>query len=378
MSCDVTPLQVRQDPPAPPGAARRFAATVLRLDRLAEDVTGLALSPTGNSTFLYRPGQYLSVLLADGYRRSFSMASACGVDRPIELHIRRRMGGRFSDTALAALKIGDSLSFEGPFGHVDWRKGAGPVILMGTGTGLAPLKALLEHGLGEGGQRQIHLYWGGRAPADLYLSAQLRKLAAEHARFRFNPLVSGPHPAWVGRRCYVQDAVAEDFPDLHGAQIYACGSGAMIKAARTRLAQLPGFHDDRFLSDAFEPAEPAACSAELQSVRLSLSTRGTLRYLRARPGTTLLSALRVAGAPIPSVCGGNAACGTCKITVAEVWRERLPVPKRTEQRLLDHLERTGPGDRLACQIQLTRETDGLAVSLVPEVMAPEPVAPESA
>jgi CDP-4-dehydro-6-deoxyglucose reductase, E3 len=360
----MTQFQVRQDPAAAPGAARRFAAKILRLDRLAEDVTGLVLAPTGNSRFLYRPGQYLSVLLADGERRSFSMASACGVNRPIELHIRRRVGGRFSDTGLAALKIGDNLTFEGPFGHVDWREGPGPVILMGTGTGLAPLKALLEHGLATGGQRQIHLYWGGRAPLDLYLKAHLQKLAQQHARFSFNPLVSRPHPSWVGRRSYVQDAVAEDFPDLYDAQIYACGSGAMINAARERLAKLPGFHADRFLSDAFEPAVPVVCRPGLPSVRLWVNTQGTIRSVRACHGATVLSALQVAGAPILSVCGGNSSCGTCKITVVEAWRDRLPKPGRTEQRLLANLEDVGPGDRLACQVRLTQETDGLAIRLV--------------
>jgi CDP-4-dehydro-6-deoxyglucose reductase, E3 len=341
----------------------RFEATVVRLDRLANDVTGLVLAPTANARFCYRPGQYLSVLLADGQRRSFSMASAGGVGRPIELHIRRRLGGCFSDAILAALRVGDKLTFEGPFGQVDWRESSGAAILLGTGTGLAPLKALLEHALAVGAPRQIHLYWGGRTPADLYLSDHLHELARVQPRLHFNPVLSRPHANWAGRRGYVQEAVAEDFAHLHGAVVYACGSGAMIEAARLRLSALPGFHEDRFLADAFEPAIPAMRSTGLASVRLAVNVQGSIRSVRGCRGDTLLSALQAAGAPILSVCGGKASCGTCKINVAHGWRDRLPPPARTEQRLLANLDDVSPGDRLACQIRLTPQTDGLAILL---------------
>ncbi len=123
----------------PPGVAIRFEAAVLGLDRLAPDVIGLAIAPANGAPFAYRPGQYLSVELEDGQRRSFSMATAYTGQRRIELHVRRRPGGRFSDTVLAGLDVGDRLQVEGPFGHVDWREGPGPAILIGTGTGLAPL-----------------------------------------------------------------------------------------------------------------------------------------------------------------------------------------------------------------------------------------------
>jgi CDP-4-dehydro-6-deoxyglucose reductase len=357
-------LPVHEDSAAALAAANRFEAAVQRLDRLAADVTRLLLAPPPHARFRYRPGQYLSLILADGQRRSFSMANAWGVDRPIELHIRRRLGGVFSETALGSLKVGDNLTFEGPFGQVEWREGRGPAILMGTGTGLAPLKALLEHALAAGSERPIRLYWGGRAPSDLYLDAHLSQLARRHTRFSFIPVLSRPPASWAGRRGYVQDAVAEDFDDLHHADLYACGSGAMIDAARAQLGQLPGFHEDRFLTDAFEPAAPVVRSSGLPAVQLFVNLHGDIRSVRGPLGATLLSALREADAPILSVCGGKASCGTCKITVAEPWRDRLPQPARTERRLLANLDDIGPADRLACQIPLTQETDGLAVSLV--------------
>ena len=342
----------------------RFEATVLRLERLAPDVVGLVLVPGPQVRFSYRPGQYLSVLLPEDHRRSFSMASAGGGGRPIELHVRRRPGGRFSDITLANLQPGDRLWLEGPFGQVDWREGRGPVILMGTGTGVAPLKALLEHGLARDGARAIHLYWGARVPTDHYLGAYLEQLARRHARFRFTPLLSRADAGWMGRRGYVQDAVAEDFADLHDAQLYACGSPDMIHAARERLSRLPGFHEDRFQADAFEPAATLTDDPLLPFVRLSIHMRGANREVQGRAGGSLLAALQAASAPILSICGGRASCGTCKVNVTEAWRERLPPPARTERRLLANLDDIGPGDRLACQIRLTPQTDGLTVRLV--------------
>jgi CDP-4-dehydro-6-deoxyglucose reductase, E3 len=361
----MTSISRPSPPPEAHGAGMtRFEATVLRRERLAPDIVGLLLVPDPQARFSYRPGQYLSVLLPQGDRRSFSMASAGGVGRPIELHVRRRPGGRFSDTTAAKLQPGDRLWLEGPFGQVDWREGRGPVILMGTGTGLAPLKALLEHGLASDGARAIHLYWGGRVPTDHYLGAYLEQLARRHARFYFTPLLSRVATRWVGRRGYVQDAVAEDFADLNDAQLYACGSPDMIHAARERLARLPGFHEDRFQADAFEPAATLNDDPLLPFVRLSIHVRGATREVQGREGGSLLSALQVAGAPILSVCGGRASCGTCKVNVTEPWRARLPPPARTEQRLLANLDDISPGDRLACQIRLTPQTDGLTVCLV--------------
>jgi CDP-4-dehydro-6-deoxyglucose reductase, E3 len=342
----------------------RFEATVVRLERLAPDVVGLVLAPSPQARFCYRPGQYLAVLLPGGQRRSFSMANNWGAGRSIELHVRRRPGGLFSDATVATLNPGDRLLLEGPFGQVDWHEGSGPAILMGTGTGLAPLKTLLEQGLAGGGGRAIHLYWGARVPTDHYLGAHFEQLARQHANFRFTPLLSRAAATWGGRRGYVQDAVAEDFADLHDADLYACGSPAMIHAARERLARLPGFREERFQADAFEPAASAAASVGQPSVRLSVHVRGITREVRGHTDGSLLTALQAAGAPILSVCGGAASCGTCKVNIAAAWRERLPPPARTERRLLANLDDIGPGDRLACQIRLTSQTDGLNVHLV--------------
>lgn len=352
----------------PIDAARPLDATITAIAARAEDVTELVLALPPDADFTWRPGQYLSLLLEDGCRRSFSMACPYRPDGRVELHIRRRPGGRFSDGALAALKVGDRLRVDGPYGGMDWRPGDGPVVLLGTGTGLAPLKALLEYGLTEASGRPIHLYWGGRTSADLYLTQALQRLARAHPSFSYTPLLSRPDPSWSGGRGYVPDAVAEDFADLHGADVYACGSPAMIDAARVRLRAVPGFDEDRFLADAFEPADQTLPQAPPPSrsvgpLSILVEFEGAARPVAAVSGQTLLTALQAAGAPILSVCGGKASCGACRVSIQAPWREHLAPAGRTERRLLAHLDDAGPHDRLACQVQLTDEADGLAIRL---------------
>jgi CDP-4-dehydro-6-deoxyglucose reductase len=355
-------------PSTAPSAARLFEAVVAGLVRHGA-VTQLTLTPPANAGFTWRPGQYLSLILPDGSRRSFSMASRCQPGGQIELHIRRHSGGRFSDGVLSQLKIGDRLRIDGPYGQIDWRDGDGPIVLLGTGTGLAPLKALIEHALAEGHDRPLHLYWGARSAADLYLSPLLHLWAARRPGFMFIPVLSQPHANWSGRVGHVQDAAAEDFADLDGVHVYACGSPAMIESARRALGGIPGWDEDRFLADAFEPADATSPAPTARSLTLSVAFQGQTRTVPAAEGSSLLAALQAAGAPILSICGGKASCGECKLAIDPAWADRLPAPGRTERRLLANLDPVGPLDRLACQILLTPETDGLAVHLGPKTTA---------
>jgi ferredoxin len=84
------------------------------------------------------------------------------------------------------------------------------------------------------------------------------------------------------------------------------------------------------------------------------------QILQAAEGDTLVVVLKNAGVPLPAVCGGKAACGTCKISLTREWADKLPPPQKREQRLLAHLKAV-PGERLSCQITLTAELDGIEV-----------------
>lgn len=215
------------------------------LEVMAPDVLGVTLRLPPTAAFSFVPGQYIDVILPSGARRSYSLAAAPREDGRLELHIRAVAGGELSNYWFGSARGNDLLRFEGPFGTFCRRDtGATPLFLV-TGTGYAPARAMLQEMAAQGVSGPVWLYWGGRVPADLYDSVAFPGLD-----LRFVPVLSRAGDEWTGRRGHVQDAVLADHPDLGGAVVYACGSDAMIHAARDRLhaAGLPPRH---FYSDAF-------------------------------------------------------------------------------------------------------------------------------
>jgi len=128
-------------------------------------------------------------------------------------------------------------------------------IFVAGATGFAPVKSMLEHAFHTGVKRDMVLYWGVRSKKDLYLPDLPRRWAAEHPNFRFVPVLSHPQPddAWEGRTGLVHEAILEDYPDLSGHQLYACGSVKMVEAAHPAFAAHGLTQDDCF-SDAFRLA----------------------------------------------------------------------------------------------------------------------------
>ncbi|MCC8395592.1 2Fe-2S iron-sulfur cluster-binding protein [Paraburkholderia sp. MMS20-SJTR3] len=216
--------------PVPP---ERHRATVVGVQALSGDVTRLVLALDRASPLAFRPGQYLNVLLGEAGARSFSMAS-CPDDAHIELHIRRIDGGYFTQDLLAAIRAGDTLDIDAPLGgfgyhEEDYR----PIVMVATGTGIAPLRSMLASLLDGGDSPPIDLYWGARTQHDLYLHDELAQLAATREDFRYVPVLSRANDSWSGARGYVQHAVLADHPDLSGHALYLCGSPAMIADARS-------------------------------------------------------------------------------------------------------------------------------------------------
>nr|WP_240954228.1 CDP-6-deoxy-delta-3,4-glucoseen reductase [Solimonas marina] len=234
---------------------RRATARVTAIERAADDIAVLSLELPDGQALEYRAGQYLEVILRDRSRRSYSMATAAvtGGTRRLELHVRHRPGGTFTDHVFGKLKVREMLRIEGPFGTfcLDDRSDK-PILLLATGTGFAPVQAILEEAWQQNLQRPITLYWGGRTPADLYRDADCRRWAAERPGLRYVPVLSGDAPDnWDGRRGRVQQAVLDDHPDLTGHEVYACGSSAMIDAARSTLCSERGLPTSAFFADAF-------------------------------------------------------------------------------------------------------------------------------
>jgi len=227
---------------------------VQKMERLADDVIALYLKLPANERLQFLAGQYLEFLLRDGTRRSFSMANAPHDDELIQLHVRHVPGGHFTDHVFGKMKERDILRFEGPHGTFFLREDSDkPIVFVASGTGFAPMKSVIEHALAEGVQRPMTLYWGGRRPKDLYLNDLPLKWAAEYPGLRYVPVISDalPEDAWTGRTGFVHRAVMEDFPDLSGHQVYACGVPVMVDAARRDFVAQCGLPEDEFYADSF-------------------------------------------------------------------------------------------------------------------------------
>ena len=233
-------------------------ARVVKLERLAPDVTRIELKPPTNEKFQFLPGQYVDVLLRDGTRRSFSMGNAPREDSVFELHLRN-YGGPFSRHVFSAMKEKDILRIEGPFGTFSLREqSAKPIVLLASGTGFAPIKAIVEHAIAKGIRRPITLYWGCRVRADLYLN-ELAESWQREGWLRYVPVLSDAPASdgWTGRTGLVHLAVMQDFPDLSGHQVYACGAPIMVESAHRDLTLKCALPEEEFFSDAFVPAAPS-------------------------------------------------------------------------------------------------------------------------
>ena len=237
---------------------------VQKIERLADDVIVLYLKLPANERLQFLAGQYLEFLLRDGTRRSFSMANPPHDDELIQLHVRHVPGGNFTDHVFGKMKERDILRFEGPHGTFFLREDSDkPIVFVASGTGFAPIKSVIEHALAEDVQRPMTLYWGGRRPKDLYLNELPLKWAAEHPGFHYVPVVSDAlaEDAWTGRTGFVHRAVMEDFPDLSGHQVYACGVPVMVDSARRDFVEQCGLPEDEFYADSFttqaDLAQPA-------------------------------------------------------------------------------------------------------------------------
>ncbi len=265
-------LQARSVPGCGEFPVLKMPARVLALHKPAPDVAVLRLQLPANQNLQYRAGQYIEFILRDGARRSYSMANApheLGNPPSIELHLRHMPGGKFTDHVFADLKERDILRIEGPFGSFFLREDSTkPLILLASGTGFAPIKALIQRLQHLGSTRAATLYWGCRRQADLYQNDWCVQAAAGMPTLRYVPVLSDPAPAdaWEGRTGLVHRAVMEDWPDLAAHQVYACGAPVMVEAAQRDFSAHCGlppdeFHADAFTSEADKQDRPAAVAS---------------------------------------------------------------------------------------------------------------------
>ena len=236
---------------------KKMPVRVSSLEKKSDDVMQLRLQLPATETFRYHAGQYIEFILRDGARRAYSMANAphTQTEQPgVELHIRHMRGVRFTDHVFGAMKEKEILRVEGPFGSFYLREDSTkPIVLLASGTGFAPIKALIEHLQFKRIERPVSLYWGGRRPSDLYLDAWVKERLADMPQLRYVPVVSDalPEDLWNGRTGFVHQAVLDDFADLSGHQVYACGAPIVVESARVAYSAERGLPPEEFFADAF-------------------------------------------------------------------------------------------------------------------------------
>lgn len=221
---------------------------VEKMLRVTDEVMVLQLKLPANERLQFLAGQYIDILQKDDKPRSFSLANAPHDDAFLELHIRNIAGGKFTQHVFQEMKERDILRIKGPFGsfflHEESDK---PVLFVASGTGFAPVKAIIEHALHIGFKREMVFYWGVRKAADLYMLDKIESWVGRG--IKFVPVVSDE--TWSGRAGFVHQAVLEDFADLSGHAVYACGAPVVVEAAHREFTTQRGLPDDAFFSDVF-------------------------------------------------------------------------------------------------------------------------------
>ena len=239
---------------------KKMPVRVVSLEKKSDDVMIVKLQLPANDVMKFHAGQYVDFLLRDGDRRSYSMANAPHTlvegSPTVELHIRHMPGGKFTDHVFGVMKEKEIQRIEGPQGSFYLREDSEkPLIFLASGTGFAPIKAILEHMQHKSISRPVTLYWGGRRPADLYMNDWVHAQMALMPNLRYVPVISDAlaEDHWTGRTGFVHAAVLQDTSDLSGYQVYACGAPIVVDSARTAYTQA-GLPSDEFYADSFTSA----------------------------------------------------------------------------------------------------------------------------
>lgn len=241
-------------PPTTQNEIKNLPSRIERLDRLAPDVMAVFLRILAREQFNYLAGQYLDIMLPQNRRRSFSIANPPHDAELLELHVRRVSRGEFTQQLFSGAAANTLIRIEGPLGQFWFREESRrPALLIGGGTGYAPLRAMLRHLLERGDRRPLHLYWGAQSRVDLYEDALVREWTARYPNFKYTPVLSNPRPkdAWDGRTGLVHKAVLEDHVDIAEFDVYTAGPPAMIEAIRHEFIAR-GLPRDQLFFDSFD------------------------------------------------------------------------------------------------------------------------------
>lgn len=246
-------------PPIVEDRVHSLPCRIERMIELAPNIMAVFLRLPAHEPFSFVAGQYIDIMLPQSRRRSFSIANPPHDADLIELHIRRVAGGEFTQQLFAGMREKTLLRIEGPLGQFWFREESPrPALLIGGGTGYAPLRAMLRHLLERGDRRSLHLYWGAQTRADLYEDAFLKQLCARHPNLSYAPVLSEPAAGddWQGRTGWVHETALADHPDLRNTDVYASGPPAMVEAIRHEFVAR-GLPQQQLFFDSFDYAPDA-------------------------------------------------------------------------------------------------------------------------
>jgi CDP-4-dehydro-6-deoxyglucose reductase/ferredoxin-NAD(P)+ reductase (naphthalene dioxygenase ferredoxin-specific) len=241
---------------------RKLDCEVVGADFATHDIRIVRLSIRAGGPFDFSAGQYASVRFAGLPARDYSMANRPD-EATVEFHIRLIPGGAVTPYVASQLRLGDAVRVEGPLGTSYFRnRHRGPILALAGGSGLAPIKSIVETALLRGTTQPIHLYVGVRGERDLYLESHFRSLAAAHANLKFMPVLSEPNGPTARRTGYLADAVAGDFASVEGFKAYLAGPPIMVETCTDVLKRLKlarqHCHADAFYTEADKPREKTA------------------------------------------------------------------------------------------------------------------------
>jgi CDP-4-dehydro-6-deoxyglucose reductase len=219
-------------------------ARINKIDKKTDEIieVELRLPPAADMRFL--EGQYIDVIGPDSLRRSYSIANSMG-DKTITLWIKKVENGKFSQFWFNQAKKNDLLRIEGPKGTFFFRGGEKKIILLATGTGIAPIKSILDKLDESMTEVSFHLYWGNRRPEDFFWEPNYKNV-----NLKYTPVLSKENAGWAGKTGYVQDIIIKQHHNLENTEVYACGSIDMIESARALFIK-NGLEEQHFHSDAF-------------------------------------------------------------------------------------------------------------------------------
>jgi CDP-4-dehydro-6-deoxyglucose reductase, E3 len=253
--------------PADTAVVKRLPCRIEKALPLSHDVMGLFLRLPAAEDFVFEAGQYVDIMLPGGRRRSFSIASPPHDSRPLELHVRRVPGGEFTDRLFHEDSTSALLTIEGPLGQFAYHAGSAPMLLIGGGTGIAPLLSILRHVIENGIDRDLTVYWGVRSERDLYAHVTLNELAGRAPRLRYRAVLSEASTHWRGLTGWVHEAALKSIAKLEDYEVYAAGPPAMIEAVQGEFAAR-GVATTRLYFDSFDYAPDA-----LERQRMSSATK---------------------------------------------------------------------------------------------------------